>query len=74
MNTRIQELREKAIVEVQGHGAFGEPEWYNELDEDKFAELIVKECASIYEKIDNGNQHMGTSNYLKALQKHFGIK
>ena len=39
---------------------------------EKFAELIVRECASIYDKIDNGNLHMGTDNYLEALQKHFG--
>lgn len=37
-------------------------------------ELVVKECAGIYDKIDNGNLHMGTDNYLEALQKHFGDK
>ena len=41
---------------------------------EKFAELIVKECAGIYDKIDNGNLHMGTDNYLEALQKHFGVE
>ena len=40
---------------------------------DKFARLIVQECAGIYDKIDNGNDHLGTDNYLKALQRHFGI-
>lgn len=39
-----------------------------------FAELIVKECAGVYSKIDNGNLHMGTDNYLEALQKHFGVE
>ena len=38
-----------------------------------FAEKIVKECAGIYDKIDNGNSHMDTDNYLLALQRHFGI-
>ena len=37
----------------------------------KFAELIVRECAGIYSKIDNGNQHLGTDDYLEALDKHF---
>jgi hypothetical protein len=37
----------------------------------KFAELIVGECAGIYDKIDNGNLHMGTDNYLEALHKTF---
>jgi hypothetical protein len=36
-----------------------------------FAELIVRECAGIYSKIDNGNSHMGTDNYLDALHKTF---
>lgn len=39
---------------------------------EKFAKLIVQECAGIYSKIDNGNSHMGTDDYLGALQKHFG--
>ena len=44
------------------------------FDREKFAELIVRECAGIYEKIDNGNLHMGTDNYLEALQEHFGVE
>jgi hypothetical protein len=39
-----------------------------------FAQLIVQECAGIYSKIDNGNSHMGTDDYLEALQKHFGVE
>ena len=38
---------------------------------EKFAELIVRECAGIYSKIDNGNLHMGTDDYLEALHKTF---
>jgi hypothetical protein len=37
----------------------------------KFAELIVRECAGIYDKINNGNLHMGTDDYLEALHKTF---
>ena len=44
-----------------------------EVDLHKFAILIVRECASIYERIDNGNMHMGTEDYLEALRKHFGV-
>lgn len=36
-----------------------------------FAKLIVRECAGIYDKIDNGNLHMGTDDYLEALDKTF---
>lgn len=49
------------------HGAPAEWEW-----EYKFAELIVRECAGIYEAIDNGNKVQGTDNYLKALKLRFG--
>ena len=38
---------------------------------EKFAEFIVRECAGIYSKIDNGNLHMGTDDYLEALHKTF---
>ena len=64
MNERIKELWWKARI------------GYNEQNCDpevlaKFAELIVRECAGIYSKIDNGNLHMGTDNYLEALHKTF---
>ena len=42
-----------------------------EQNQEKFARLIVGECAGIYDKIDNGNLHMGTDNYLEALHKTF---
>ena len=38
---------------------------------ERFARLIVRECAGIYDKIDNGNLHMGTDDYLEALDKTF---
>mgnify|MGYP000530377612 CR=1 FL=1 len=67
MNQRIKELaREAGLLAYNPEGPPTKLE--------KFAELIVKECAGIYDKIDNGNLHMGTDNYLEALQKHFGIE
>jgi hypothetical protein len=39
--------------------------------QERFAQLIVGECAGIYDKIDNGNLHMGTDDYLEALHKTF---
>lgn len=70
MNDRIRELAVQAGYMEDG---FGIGHW--DMPEcKKFAELIVRECASIYDKIDNGNLHMGTDNYLEALQKHFGDK
>ena len=70
MNERIQKLAEQATEyaneqnELYGVG-------YVITFKEKFAELIVGECAGIYDKIDNGNLHMGTDNYLEALHKTF---
>ena len=70
MNERIRKLAEQAGYEAD---MFGVGHW--DMPEcKKFAELIVRECAGIYDKIDNGNQHLGTENYLEALQKHFGVE
>ena len=38
---------------------------------EKFAQLIVSECAGIYDAIDNGNTQMGTDDYLEALRLTF---
>ena len=75
MNERIRELVAEA-------GATLDQDFYQNLvgitmgpqELEEFAKLIVKECAGIYSKIDNGNQHMGTDDYLEALQKHFGVE
>ena len=61
----LERFAAQSLVEYDGELIFSK---------EKFAELIVKECAGIYDKIDNGNLHMGTDNYLEALQKHFGIE
>ena len=71
MNERILKLAEQGISNVRF--------WKEEkdsyvVDQDelaKFAELIVRECAGIYDKIDNGNSHMGTDDYLEALHRTF---
>lgn len=65
MNNNIKELLDKATYDILG---------VKQVDQKEFAEMIVRQCASIYSKIDNGNQHHGTDDYLEALQKHFGIE
>lgn len=66
MNERIRELAEQANLEIDP--AYPD---HNQKVLEKFALLIVRECAGIYDKIDNGNLHMGTDNYLEALNKTF---
>ena len=66
MNKRIEELIDAAKLTA-----------VSEMFEDelvKFAELIVRECAGIYDAIDNGNSVMGTDDYLEALAKHFRVE
>ena len=67
MNEKIKELMLRAGTDTSG-------KWMSVDNAEKFAELIVKECAGIYSKIDNGNAHLGTEDYLEALQKHFGVE
>jgi hypothetical protein len=75
MNGRIRELMIRAISDVDSIDDIETRRMYiPNCFAEKFSELIVRECAGIYDKIDNGNQHMGTDNYLEALQKHFGVK
>ena len=67
MNPRIQKLIDQAT-----HTAMwiGDPD-AGELDAEKFAELIVRECAQVLWNIDNGELH---DEYVESLKKHFGIK
>jgi hypothetical protein len=76
MNERIRELAVKAQIYFsydRGPGTDNELQAaeITQSDLEKFAELIVRECAEIYDKIDNGNLHMGTDDYLEALNKTF---
>ena len=63
MNERIKEL-EAQCWEPKQYG----PPWFNSQ---KFAELIVQECARVLWNIDNGELH---DEYVESLKKHFGIK
>ena len=66
-NDRIKELLEQATTSIKdeyGH-------WIgSELDEEKFAELIIEECATVIEK--NLFQGIGW-NTSRAVKRHFGI-
>ena len=69
MNKRILELAERAEI-AANKGDHVDVKIMME----KFAELIVRECAGIYDAIDNGNLVMGTDDYLEALTKRFGVE
>ena len=71
MNERIQELIGQAQKEVWGNSPYnGSPEFEGyELDAEKFAELIVKECIS--ELRDAFDMTIEEGNHLK---EHFGVE
>ena len=68
MNQRIQKLIEQAsynIVETDGW-----PIVSNEFNKEKFAQLIISECAEI--ALVDG-QSSGNFDTFNKIQKHFGV-
>ena len=65
MNSRIQAL-------VEQSGIFKPNEFHQHIDAlqlDKFAELIVRECAAIANQAEQQCQHPATQ-----IMKHFGVQ
>jgi len=75
MNERIKELYNQSLEEkYQYGGSDAKPgEMYSNyitvLNPEKFAELIVKECADISNQAEKQCQHPGTQ-----ILKHFGVE
>ena len=78
MNKRIEELALKAgllnYVDLETPRRYF-VDGYADIEEvEEFARLIVKDCAGIYEAIDNGNEVEGTDVYTVALSsRYFGV-
>ena len=73
MNERIRDLKEQALiwsVETLDPDALNDNEWGVAIDE-KFAELIVRECAGVVEK--NLFESIGW-NTSKKVKQHFGVE
>jgi hypothetical protein len=74
MNPRIQQLAEQAEMYVDLDGKPW-PKWMGaeecEVAYQKFAELIVQECATVIER--NLFQGIGW-NTSRAVRRHFGIE
>ena len=81
MNNQIQDLKTQALewfarergLELVHLSPTLDPLSQKQVDE-KFAKLIVRECAMLYQSIDNGNRPHGTDDYLTALDLHFGAQ
>ena len=66
MNERILELAEQAHVYAGGHSL-----WCHAGDVEKFAQLIVAECAEI--ALTDG-QATGNFEVFNKITKHFGVE
>ena len=58
----LEKFAAQSLVEYDGELIFSK---------EKFAELIVRECARVYWNIDDSEIH---GEYVKALKKHFGVE
>ena len=67
MNERIEKLAEQAHVYAGGHSL-----WCHSGDVEKFAELIVKECAKIAGKAEYSDTWLEPVE--DAIKQHFGVE
>ncbi len=77
MNERIQELAEKAaeFANANEYAAVERRIW-NNVFRNKFAELIVQECANVCEGVTKEGEplHLVSLGYSQNIKKHFGIE
>jgi hypothetical protein len=71
----VKKLAEKAGF-TAGVERYATPDYQTVEREliEKFARLLVRECATVYDMIDNGNKHLGTRDYPTALLRHFELE
>ena len=85
MNERIQQLAKQAgdyvnevytaPVRSKTPGKIwedGHISWHTQFNQ-KFAELIVRECANLFE-IEYGTSEVSGNEVAKVLKKHFGVE
>lgn len=69
MNKKIKELRNKALEKYVFTDVDGDNNYGIKLNEEKFAELIIKKCAEISED----NFHHGFAG-AREMKEHFGVE
>jgi len=66
MNNRIKELAEQATE-------YNEQTLTGWLNPEKFAELIVRECAELTLDYKNEQHYQGWLDYRDEIKRHFGV-
>jgi|APFre7841882793_1041355.scaffolds.fasta_scaffold04407_4 hypothetical protein len=81
MNERTHELRNQAQKWVLDIPASLSPAEFDDMFEEKFAELIVRECIAQARKEEDrfcalGHSDLGLAmeNYQELLKNHFGVE
>ncbi len=77
MNERIEKLALEAgkyADETQPRGSYTRDGMWLYAYNEKFAELIVKECADITLDYKNHDHYTGWCDHGDAIAKHFGIE
>jgi hypothetical protein len=74
MNERINELMKQATVREAYYpaGNDGHPEYRSYVSQEKFAELIIKECAIIANRADNTETEIRCM--YDVITEHFGVE
>lgn len=69
MNKRIRELHKKVLDESENMR-------WNIEDAEKFAELIIRECASACESATKEGEplHLVSLGYSQRVKEHFGVE
>ena len=71
MNERIKQLKKQATVPGYMLGA---SYVQSRLDEQKFAELIVKECLSVIEEMNPHDPERNIDDIFDEVDEHFGVE
>jgi hypothetical protein len=80
MNERIRELAEQAKLDLDQDIKDGKKDWknnpqsYDEMVTEKFAELIVQECAELTLDHKNNDYYAGWLDYRDEIRRHFGVE
>ena len=69
MNERVRQLAETALEYAQKNQSADIPQHWFGLYNEKFAELIVRECVGIADEYDGVG-----STIVSRIEKHFGVE
>ena len=74
MNEKIKELIKQATTEEHGVIQPFRVSTVYHFDKEKFAELIVLECANLTLSYKTHDHYMGWVDHGEAIVEHFGVK